>query len=242
VTRHRHSSARVALLAVALAAGLAAPALGASSPPDPAADIPLGSLPQACRSAPTGQSCEAAVIARLNFARAKMGLGRYRLPANFVALTAPRQLLILTNLDRISYSLRPVVGLSVTLDASAKQGARQHQDPNPWPEVVGLPGQRQIGYSSNWAGGAPNAPTAYFEWVYDDGYGSGNLDCPERSSPGCWGHRHTIFAFAAAPTLTMGAAVVQSQSSYAMTIVETSKPAWPYSYTWAQAMADGAGG
>jgi hypothetical protein len=39
----------------------------------------------------------------------------------------------------------------------------------------------------------------------------------------------------------MGAAVALRGSSYALTIVETSTPAWPYSYTWAQAVADGAG-
>lgn len=233
--------ARTPLLAAAIVAAIAAPAAGASSPPDPATDIPLGPLPAACRPAPTGRRCEAAAIARLDYARSKLGLGPYRLPADFVALAPPRQMLILANLDRIAYALRPIAGLSLTLDSIAKQGARARQDPNPWPQLAGLPGQMLIGFSSNWAGGAPNTPVAYFEWMYDDGYGSGNIDCPRPSSPGCWGHRHTIFAFAAAPTLTMGAAVVPSRLSYALTIVETSKPAWPYSYTWAQAVADGAG-
>jgi hypothetical protein len=241
VTRRVRGYRRAALIAAGLAAAIATPAAGASSPPDPGKDIPLGSLPAACRPAPTGQTCEAAAIARLDYGRAKLGFGPYRLPSDFVALAPPRQLLILANLDRIAYARRPIAGLSVTLDSVAKQGARAHEDPNPWPEIVGLAGQTRIGFSSNWAGGAPNAPVAYFEWMYDDGYGSGNLDCTSPSASGCWGHRHTIFAFAAAPTLTMGAAVVPSQMSYALTIVETSKPAWPYSYTWAQALADGAG-
>jgi hypothetical protein len=219
----------------------AAPPASASSPTDPGADIPLGPLPRACSPAPTGSACETAAIGRLDAARAKLGLGPYRLGANFVALAPPRQLLILANLDRIAYSRTAIRGLSLTLDAIAKQGAREREDPNPWPVVVGLPGQTQIGFASNWAGGAPNAPVAYYEWMYDDGYGSGNLDCSSPSAPGCWGHRRTVLAFAKAPMLTMGAAVVPSKSSYALTIVETSKPAWPYSYTWAQAMADGAG-
>jgi hypothetical protein len=40
----------------------------------------------------------------------------------------------------------------------------------------------------------------------------------------------------------MGAAAIPAQMSYTLTVVETSTPAWPFSYTWAQAVAAGAGG
>ena len=232
---------RAVVLAAALAGLLVTATGAAAAPPNPSADIPLGPLPAACSGAPAGALCENAAIGRLDAARARLGLGPYRLPVNFVALAPARQLLILANLDRLAYGLKPVRGLSLTLDAIAKQGAQAREDPNPWPVVAGLAGQQVIGFSSNWAGGAPNAPVAYYEWMYDDGYGSGNLDCTSRTAPGCWGHRHTIFAFAGAPTLTMGAAALPAETSYALTIVETSTPAWPYSYTWASALADGAG-
>ncbi len=221
---------------------LAAPGSStAAAPPNPAANIPLGPLPHSCDSAPTGESCEITAIGRLDGARAALGLGHYRLPADFVRLIPPRQWLILANLDRIAYSLPPIRGLSLALDAIAKQGARARSDPNPWLTLFGLSGQTQIGFTSNWAGGQPNALVAYFGWMYDDGYGAGNLDCPTRSAPGCWGHRRDILAFPAAATLSMGAAGVPSELSYALTIVETSTAAWHYSYTWAAAMADGAG-
>ena len=232
---------RAVVLAAALAGLLVTATGAAAAPPNPSADIPLGPLPAACSGAPAGALCENAAIGRLDAARARLGLGPYRLPVNFVTLAPARQLLILANLDRLAYGLKPIRGLSLTLDAIAKQGAQAREDPNPWPVVAGLPGQQVIGFSSNWAGGAPNAPVAYYEWMYDDGYGSGNLDCTSRTAPGCWGHRHTIFAFAGAPTLTMGAAALPAETSYALTIVETSTPAWPYSYTWASALADGAG-
>jgi hypothetical protein len=220
---------------------LAGAAASAATPPDPVADIPLGLFPHACASAPTGGVCENAAIARLDVGRSALGLGRYRLPRDFVRLAPPRQMLILANLDRIAYLLQPIAGLSLALDAIAKHGARARQDPNPSSALSALQGQQRIGFASNWAGGAPNAPVAYFEWMYDDGYGSGNIDCRSRSSPGCWGHRHSVLAFASGPTLTMGAAAVTGEQSYTLTVVQTSTPAWPYSYTWAQAVADGAG-
>jgi len=230
-----------AIVFVAAAVFLTGMAASAATPRDPAADLPLGRFPHACAAAPSGTVCEKAAIARLNAGRSALGLGRYRLPRDFVRLAPARQMLILANLDRVAYSLRPIAGLSLTLDAIAAQGARARQDPNPSSALAALQGQQRIGFASNWAGGAPNAPVAYFEWMYDDGYGSGNIDCRSRSSPGCWGHRHSVLAFASGPTLTMGAAAVPGEQSYTLTVVQTSTPAWPYSYTWAQAVADGAG-
>lgn len=230
-------------LAAGLSAGLAALAVSpAAAAPNPTANIPLGPLPGACGGAPHGAICEDAVLRGLEGARAKLGLGRYRLPANFVTLRPGRQWLILGNLDRIAYSLPPIRGLTVTLNAIAEQGAQAHQDPNPFPAIAGLSGQTSVGFASNWAGGAPNALAAYYGWMYDDGYGSGNLDCTSPSAAGCWGHRQDILAFPHGHTLSMGAAVAPGQASYALTIVETSTAVWPYSYTWKQAKADGAGG
>jgi len=231
---------RLALVAAALAAS-AAPAAAVTATADPATNLPVGEFPHTCSAAPSGVSCETAAIARLDAGRAKLGLGPYRLPGGFIAQRPERQLLILANLDRIAYSLRPIAGLSLTLDAVARQGALARQDPNPEPTLAALRGQNRLGFASNWAGGAPNALVAYFVWMYDDGYGSGNLDCTSPSAAGCWGHRHTILAFAAGPALTMGAAAVPAEQSYALTVVVTSTPPWPYSYTWGAAKADGAG-
>jgi hypothetical protein len=227
-------------VAAAVATAFALLAVSASGAPDPSANIALGPLPVSCSRAPTGGICEAASVARLDAGRAKLGLGPYLLPRDFDTLLPVRQWLILANLDRIAYSLAPIRGVSVALDVIAKQGAEARRDPDPRPVLEKLSGQTQIGFASNWAGGAPNGPVAYFSWMYDDGYGSGNIDCTSRTSPGCWGHRHTILAFGAGGTLTMGGAAVPAERSFALTIVETSTAAWPYSYTWAAAKADGA--
>jgi hypothetical protein len=220
---------------------LAAFAPSAWAAPNPAGNIRLGPLPQSCERAPTGAACETAAVRALDAARARLGLGSYLLPADFAGLAPARQWLILANLDRIAYSLRPIGGLSVVLDSIARRGATRREDPDPEPLLTSLHGQSQIGFASNWAGGQPNALVAYYGWMYDDGYGSGNLDCRTPSAPGCWGHRQDILSFAQGARLTMGAAGLRGAASYALTIVETSTAVWPYSYSWATAMADGAG-
>ncbi len=142
----------------------------------------------------------------------------------------PHQWLILANLDRATYSLPPIAGTATVLNHVARQGAVARADPNPWPLLQALHDQATIGYGSNWAGGQANALLAYYGWMYDDGLGGGNLDCRAPADPGCWGHRHNILAFPRAASLTMGAAAVSGTSSYALTIVETSTPPWPYAY------------
>jgi hypothetical protein len=224
------ASATLAASALALAAAFAP---GASAAPNPPSNLRLGALPASCGRAPTGTACETASVRALDAARAKLGLGPYLLPGDFVRLAPARQWLILANLDRIAYSLRPIGGLSTALNSIARQGASARGDPDPRPLLMGLHGQSRIGFASNWAGGQPNALVAYYGWMYDDGYRSGNLACATPSASGCWGHRHDIFAFPHAAVLTMGAAAIHpgrgSQASYALTIVETSTHVWPSS-------------
>jgi hypothetical protein len=234
---------RVALTAAAIVVCVLAS--GAASapahPPDPPANIALGPLPGACARAPRGAACEQGAIHALDRARARLGLGPYVLPADFVTLAPARQWLILANLDRLAYRLRPIPGLVPALDRVARQGAQEHADPDPWPLLRALPDQSTIGFTSNWAGGQPNALVAYYGWMYDDGYGGENLDCTTPQAAGCWGHRHDILAFPSGGVLAMGAATVASSNSYALTIVNTQRPPWPFGYTWAQAQRDGAG-
>lgn len=225
-----------AALAAALIALTAAPAL-AEVPPDPPHNLPIGDLPAACRSAhgASGVTCENAVIYYLDRARSAMGLQPYRLPADFPALTPDRQIFILSNLDIDAYAGRPLPGLNSELSAAAAQGVVHEGDPEP---PAGYP---YSGYTSNWAGAFANAPAAYYEWMYDDGPGSGNLDCRGAGDEGCWGHRHNIVGYSvyAGSNPAMGAAA--GPSGYAMLIVGSQGGAPPYYYTWAEALADGAG-
>jgi hypothetical protein len=230
---------RSLLAAAALAAALIALTVGPAfaEPPDPPRNLPIGDLPSACNSphGATGLTCENAVIYYLDRARAAMGLEPYRLPADFPVLSPDRQIFILSNLDIAAYGVAPVPGLNADLSAAAAQGVVHEGDPEP---PAGYP---YSGYTSNWAGAFANAAAAYYEWMYDDGPGSGNLDCKGAGDEGCWGHRHNIVGYSAyaGSNAAMGAAA--GSTGYAMLIVGREGGPPPYYYTWAEAQADGAG-
>jgi hypothetical protein len=152
-----------------------------------------------CEGAPSGAACVNSVLSALNRARAGEGVPPMRLPAGFAALTAPAQLLVISNLERTDRGLTPALGLSRSLDQNALAAARTDRDPVPNPFYGDA-------YGSNWAGGIASALAVDFLWMYDDGPGSSNIDCRSAQSSGCWGHRQNILYPYQAP-LAMGAAV-----------------------------------
>jgi hypothetical protein len=208
---------------------------------DPSSNFVVGSLPFACQTDPTGAVCIDAALNDLDQARASLGQPPYALPGNFVSLDPAKQALVLTNLDRILYGLAPVQGLTGALDQDAATGVQGDADPQPsdsdW-----------LAFTSNWAGGYENIVLAYEAWMYDDGPGSGNMDCSASGSSGCWGHRHDIlWQFdSGGGALLMGAAAGVDPSGSlgeAMLIEQITPQSNPsYTYTWAQAVADGADG
>ncbi len=225
-----------------VAAGSASAAAGAAAPP---ANIPIGALPAACAQAGTGRICVDAVVAALDAARADIGLGPYVLPSGFDSLDATKQIFVLSNLDRIAYGLPPITGLSAALASPSRDGMRSDADPDPTSLLAPL---STYAWTSNWAGNWANAPYAYYEWMYDDGYGgteTSNIDCTSPTAAGCWDHRRNVLAFAGPGTLSMGASVgndLHGNPSFATTLVWTPVQHWTtYSYTWAQARAAGAG-
>ena len=230
-------------LAVAL---LAFGAAGASAAPaNPSANIAPGRLPQACTGAPRGATCIAGVVRVLDRARAVLGLGRYLLPRNFAHLSGEQQLLVLSNLDRLAYGLPPINGLSPALNSVAAAGVTADTDPDPSPLLGGF---STFGWASNWAGAYPNAPEAYYAWMYYDGWAgkrTSNLDCTGPTASGCWAHREDVLSFPELGMLSMGASVsrdAHGQIGYAMTMVWTPVTNWTnYTYSWAQAQAAGAG-
>jgi hypothetical protein len=227
-------------LATALA-GVIAHGAAAQGPvgTDPHFNFPIRALPGACWRTPGGAACIRASVAYLDRARAKLGQPPYVLPRNFVSLTPAQQALVLTNLDRVLYRLAPIPGLTARLDRAASAGVRSNTDP--------APGVGWYAFTSNWAGGYPNIVLAYEGWMYDDGPGSGNLDCTPGHRSGCWGHRHDIlWRFDRRGALAMGAAAHMAsggRSSYAM-LLEQARPGarLVYTYRWRQAVRAGARG
>lgn len=231
----------IALALVVTVAGSLAQSAAGEGPvgANPRSNFPLRALPSPCWHAPTGAACLRASVALLDRARASLGQPRYALPRGFVSLSAPEQAFVLTNLDRRLYGLSPIPGLTRGLDRAAAAGVRALRDPRP---AAGWGA-----YTSNWAGGYPNIVLAYEGWMFDDGPGSGNLDCTRTNRSGCWGHRHDIlWRFAPAGPLAMGAAAGRSsrgEPSFAM-LLEQERPGIrpAYVYRWVQAVRAGAHG
>lgn len=181
-----------AAVATACVVMLAAPAHAA----DPSSNTsPSGMFNCDVNSSQITTACLTGAISDFNRARAREGLGPINLPSNFKYLPAAFQFLVLANIDRADRGLVAFSGLSTTLSSYATQGALNNTDP-PFPSWVGYG-------AGNWVGSV-NAFWGEYEWVYDDGYGSSNMDCTSPSSSGCWGHRHNVLVNWPGP-IVMGA-------------------------------------
>lgn len=156
----------------------------------------------ACWQDPSGSSCISSALADINSAHAAEGVPAMVLPSNFASMSMPVQLLNLANLERVDRGLVPILGLSAALNKDAQRGAAQNTDPMPTHFYGNMA-------TSNWAGGYGSALETDFEWMYDDGENSGNLDCTSSDQSGCWGHRQDILWRFSAP-IAMGAGYTAS--------------------------------
>lgn len=226
------------LAAVAGAALVAAlvPAAGSAATPrivtiaDPASSIaPSHSFVAACDgmadTVAANQACDGAAIPDFNAARAKEGLGPIVLPDDFDRLSVRAQVLAITDVERVDRGLRPVDGLSRSINALARQGANSDADPD-FPDPFG-PGRVEA--NSNWAN-TNSALLGAFMWLYSDGPGSGNLDCTSAGDDGCWGHRHTMLTDYGNPVV-MGAAVASKSLTEEIIGGDTADPV-DVSPTW----------
>lgn len=184
---------------VAHSVSMSADAVSHAQPGDPASNRQLSSATEAaCSASDTSAQCDIDVLGDINAARAAEGVGPMVLPSDYFTLNVPLQLLVLANLERTGRGLIPAEGLSSALDATASVAALADVDPDP-----SLFNGNAL--SANWAGGTASPLIADFMWMYDDGLGSGNIDCTYNNQSGCWGHRDdTLFQFSA--PLVMGAA------------------------------------
>ncbi|HEX3542578.1 MAG TPA: hypothetical protein VHT75_19275 [Acidimicrobiales bacterium] len=213
------------------------PNTSASGIPDPGqTEPPVPDYTQACGATlDSSPPCLAAIVEALNNARAKEAVKPLVLPASFSTMTIPQQLLVAINLERVDRGLAPFAGLTASLNANAQRGADIANDP---PD----PGSAYNVSDTEWAGGSVNGLDAVYGFMYDDGKGSGNLDCPAKGGPGCWGHRHGILDnFGTVGTLVMGGAVNPTADttngdkggiSIAATLAITSRPTGPLVFRW----------
>lgn len=218
-------------------------ARSASGIPDPPSNVaPNPDYTAVCSPSGLDSSagCLQSVLDAIDSARSREGVKPMVLPLDFAQLSIPEQIFVVVDRERVDRGLPPFLGLTSALDRNAEQGAAAANDP---PD----PGASYLVADTEWAGGSSNGLDADYGWMYDDGPGSSNLDCPHSRSPGCWGHRHGILDdFGTVGKLVMGAAVDSTGdssrgdrggTSMAATLAVTDGSPGPLVYTWVQALA-----
>jgi hypothetical protein len=222
-----------------------------SAPQPPSANVPADpGLTIPCRSPGDQGACITDTALAIDNARSQEGLGPIELPTDFASLTPAEQLFVMVDCERVDRGLTPIAGELVSLDGSAAAGAQAGQDPSVPSD--GLGDLTVWAWVSNWAS-TDSDLEALYEWMYDDGLGSGNIGCTVTDQSGCWDHRDNIlglqndvdgfggslsFGGATTPTPT-----AHDQSLESVTMLTTWSPQATagYSFTWAQASAAGAG-
>jgi hypothetical protein len=249
-TRPRWAAA-AATLATLVAAGVLAGCTASEGQPDPTANpstsvAPAPNYGNVCApvGADTSTTCLRVTLQAIDAARAAEGLGPMRLPADFPRLSVPEQLFVVIDRERVDRGLAPFAGLSAALNRGATRGA----------DFAQLPPRPGRGYSSvvaEWIGAVANGLDADYQWMYDDGPGSGTPGCSSGQTSGCWADRDIILGSYGSHALVMGAAYDptgdtspgdRGGSSLAATLASADRAGGAYAYTWAQALAATAGG
>ncbi len=224
----------------------------ASTAPDPpSADIAADpNLAGACRSQDVASTCIDATVSAIDNARSQEGIGPLVLPADFAELTTSEQLFVMVDCERVDRGLTPIAGELTSLDQVATDAAQDQSDPSV--PSAGITGLAVSAWAGNWAL-TEGVGDALYEWMYDDGLGSINIDCTETDPSGCWIHRDNILGFqndldGFGGSLSFGGAAVVTSPAHGQALVSvTMLTTWSpdtttgYYYTWDQAVEDGAG-
>ena len=207
---------------------------GIVPPENPPANIPPSpNFLQDCAGATPDSSstCVDATLEAIDNARAREGLPAMALPTDWYQLSFAEQLFVATNLERTVRGLPPMAAMAAALDQAAAQGAASSSDPAP---PAGFPWSD---WGSNWAGAVGNPLEAIYLWMYDDGPGGSNVDCPPSGGAGCWGHRDNILIDLPCSDCMMGTALDptgwDSYPSWAEILMETSGSPQT-AFTWSQ--------
>ncbi len=221
-----------------------------SAPEPPATDIPPDPDPSIpCRSPDDESACIADTVLAIDNARAQEGVEPMVLPADFEEITPSEQLFVMVDSERVDRGLSPIAGELGSLDQLSATAAQEEEDPSVPPD--GVAGLTVGAWAGNWASTESDVEAMY-QWMYDDGLGSGNVDCTATDQSGCWDHRDNILGFQNdvdrfGGSLSFGGGTASTgtahQALQSVTMLVTWSPGSTsgYYYTWDQAVEDGAG-
>ncbi len=227
----------LALLLASCSAG-GQPGSGRAEPARSVSPVPDYATTCAPVGADTTGPCLRITLDAIDAARAREGVRPMALPADFSQLTVPEQLFVAVDRERVDRGLAPFAGLTTALDAGAQQGA----------DGARLPPRPGPGYgavTTEWIGDVDNGLDADFQWLYNDGPGSGVPGCSGNRTAGCWADRNFVLARLGTQHFVMGAAfdptgdrssVDPGGSSLAATLATAARVP-VYSYTWREALA-----
>jgi hypothetical protein len=212
--------------------------------PDYTAPCWAGGAPGASNTA----ACHTAELAAINRQHTREHIATITLPRNFWALQPALQTFVITNSERVSRGLHPMLGTTAQLDQWATTAAQTNSDPSLRVWVL-RGGTHLHTFGSIW-GENLNALDADFIWMYDDGWsatGTANADCTSARAPGCWSHRHVILgAYAGSRQLVAGVATIAHRDAHGalnsttQVFADYTATTPPLIYTWASARAAGA--
>lgn len=173
-----------------------------------------------------------AALAALNNALGTQGLSPIRVTGAFWNLTEEEQFFILTDAIRVEEGLPPAVALEPAANSVALAGAKGQTDPT-LPTNTAWQGRM----GSVWSGGE-GAVESLYNFLYQDGYGSDNLDCTTPNAPGCWGHRQVLLDHYG-PTPVMGVAETRVNGTRSLGAILLSSPLAgdSPSFTWQKGQA-----
>jgi hypothetical protein len=155
--------------------------------------------PITVESTPRNPACVTEMTQAIDHARAIEGVKKLVLPSNWLRLSAPQQLFVITDIERVDRGFTPYLGMNASLDAAAQTAANRQLDPYPPSSfAVGYSAPGVEGLGGVWDDG-PNVLGADYVWLYDDGWtpvaAGRNIDCNSPTDVGCWGHRYELLGW-----------------------------------------------
>jgi hypothetical protein len=247
----RGTAASLAVVAVLVSVVGGVCLVAAAGPAGAIAGLLPPDLPQAnvgwqygppCTSGQLDESaaCQASELSQIDGARANEGTGPMNLPSDYVSLTVPEQIFVVTELERVDRGLPPLLGLTATADASAQAAAAAATDPT---KPTG-----SLSSASAWSGGDNSPLEADFGWMYDDGCGSGPTGGPGSGNIACttstawtqwpsWGHRDVILSTLTEPGCAAcvagaGYSTAPGYPSFTLVVAAPAGPTPPMVFTW----------
>jgi hypothetical protein len=213
---------------------------------------PVPDYDQSCwnggaKGASATASCHRQELAAINHQHKAEHIAAIVLPGNFWSLKPAVQMFVITNLERVSRHLNPVLGINAQMSRWATTAARHSSDASVGAWNLSNGSELQV-FGSVWAADL-NSLDADFIWMYADGWsadGSANVDCTSAKSDGCWGHREVILGrFRGSKALVAGVGsltrmVNGTLNSDAEAIASYTGPAPKFTYKWSSAVAAGA--